>query len=62
MLTLCLCVGTVCGVAGRAPGRPVEDSREAGGRLSGDQDHAGQTPQICRCGPGIVYFLNYGWH
>ncbi len=34
-------------MARRAVGRPVEDSRQTGRRVSGDQDHVGQTQEVC---------------
>lgn len=34
-------------MAWRAPGRPAEDPRQAGRRLSRDKDHVGQTQKVC---------------
>lgn len=40
------------GVARRAHGRFVEDARQTGRRLSGEQDVVGQTQEVCGRGSG----------
>lgn len=52
MYMSCVCCAAGGGVAWRAPGRPPEDSRQTRGRFSGDQDHVGQTQEVCGCCSG----------
>lgn len=54
---ICACIWLGSGVAQWVVGRLVEDSRQTGRRLSGDQDHAGQTQEVCGCRSGEMLHL-----